>query len=145
MSYLYVSKSNETLITIEGLPEFDSTEYRVLCDGGQVGPLYSSTRDAMTGTLALIPTACPVRDNPACALDYFQSEDWAYALGNEYGRNQLAAGCDLEEYPLSGEWTGGMSPRDVFAEVVGRAPDMDTEYDDVSQFADNWDDGYRAA
>lgn len=82
---------------------------------------------------------------------YFAQEAYANALGFQYAANGIAAQQAEEESPLSGEWAGAITARDIFVSVVGRAPRefpegfKDDEFSDVEQFADDWEDGYRAA
>lgn len=147
MSYLIIPSTHEhTLITVEGSTQFDPTSYRAAADGELIAQR-PTQRETFAAVLRIIPTARPATrdDNPACTLDYFDQLDWAYALGQEYGRNGLNNGDELRAAPLSGEWADDITPRDVFALVVGRPADEDTESDDVDQFADSWEDGYNSA
>lgn len=78
---------------------------------------------------------------------WFETLDRAKALGREYAENGIAEG-DTEplEAPLSGEWAGAMSPRDIVTQLTGKDDTFDTlEGWEVDDLASHWEDGYNSA
>jgi len=79
-------------------------------------------------------------------MDWFEQLAKAKANGLEYANNGIAAGQRTpDEAPLSGEWAGSVTPRDV----VNMACDADAfeiaEEWAVTELCDAWEDGYNAA
>lgn len=77
-------------------------------------------------------------------MDWFETLDRAKALGREYADNGIAGGQTApEESPLSGEWAGAITPKDIVAQLGG---DIEkTEHFEVEQILDYWEDGYNSA
>ena len=75
---------------------------------------------------------------------YFDALDKARAMGREYAENGIAAGdTEPDESPLSGEWAGAVTVRDIFDALGGDFDSADEwEHTDV---ADHWEAGYYSA
>jgi hypothetical protein len=71
----------------------------------------------------------------------------AKANGREYADNGIAAGEQHpQESPLSGEWAGSLTPRDVVNMAVGRDDAYhDAEGWESNELCDAWEDGYLSA
>lgn len=78
--------------------------------------------------------------------DWFEQLAKAKANGREYADNGIAAGEQSpQESPLSGEWAGALTPRDVVEMVAGPGT-FDNAYDsEVTDLCDAWEDGYLSA
>lgn len=80
-------------------------------------------------------------------MDWFETLNKAKANGLEYANNGIAAGeTSPASSPLSGEWAGSITPKDV----VNMAADDDGAYDRADEFeitdlCDAWEDGYLSA
>lgn len=80
-------------------------------------------------------------------MDWFEVEAKAKANGREYADNGIAAGeTSPADSPLSGEWAGALTPKDVVNMAAGsdRAFDMAQGYE-VTELCDAWEDGYLSA
>lgn len=65
--------------------------------------------------------------------------DHAARLGAEYALNQKASGAtEPREAPLSGEWAGEPTPRDI-AESVGFSEE---DAEGISELCDAWENAY---
>lgn len=80
-------------------------------------------------------------------MEWFETLDKAKALGLEYANNGIAAGEQSpEESPLSGEWAGSISPKDIWTQLGGTAESFDAaEGWEVTDICDHWEDGYNSA
>lgn len=80
----------------------------------------------------------------AGAESWFEILDRAKAMGREYADNGIAGGqTEPEESPLSGEWAGAITPKDVVERLGGDYDKLDSfEVDDILSF---WEDGYNSA
>lgn len=82
------------------------------------------------------------------ADDWYSMLDRAKALGKAYAENGIAGGeTEPEDAPLSGEFAGSISPRDIVTELAGGDADAygrlaDFEVDDI---LNHWEDGYNSA
>ena len=75
---------------------------------------------------------------------WYEMLDRARALGLEYATNGIAGGERApEESPLSGEWAGAISPRDIVGQLGGDYSKL--EDFEVSDICDSWEDGYNSA
>lgn len=80
-------------------------------------------------------------------MDWFETLEKAKANGLEYATNGIAAGeLSPAESPLSGEWAGSITPKDV----VNMAASDDTAYEraedfEITDLCDAWEDGYLSA
>jgi hypothetical protein len=80
-------------------------------------------------------------------MDWNEQLAKAKANGREYAENGIAAGeRSPQESPLSGEWAGAITPRDVVEMAVG----SDTAYHSAegwesNELCDAWEDGYYSA
>lgn len=80
-------------------------------------------------------------------MDWFAQVAKAKANGLEYAINGIAAGeTDPAESPLSGEWAGSITPKDVVNMAVGSETAYDSAEDfEISELCDAWEDGYLGA
>lgn len=77
-------------------------------------------------------------------IDWFAMLDRAKALGREYADNGIAGGDTApEESPLSGEWAGAITPKDVVAQLGGNIETL--EHFEVEDILSHWEDGYNSA
>jgi hypothetical protein len=80
--------------------------------------------------------------------DWFKTLDRAKALGREYADNGIAGGERApQEAPLSGEWAGSITPKDIVTELAGGDPEVFKYLQDweVTDILDHWEDGYNSA
>lgn len=81
-------------------------------------------------------------------MDWFEMLDKAKAMGREYALNGIAGGQTIPgESPLSGEWAGAITPRDIITELAGGDAESYEVLSDweVSDILDAWEDGYNGA
>lgn len=77
-------------------------------------------------------------------MDWYAMLDRAKALGLEYATNGIAGGeTEPEESPLSGEWAGSLTPKDVVAQLGGDIEKLEDW--EVTDILDHWEDGYNSA
>jgi hypothetical protein len=70
----------------------------------------------------------------------------AKANGLEYATNGIAAGeRSPSESPLSGEWAGALTPRDVVNMACGADVFDNAQEWEVTELCDAWEDGYLSA
>lgn len=75
--------------------------------------------------------------------DWFEQLAKAKANGREYADNGISAGEKFPvEYPLSGEWAGAVTPRDVVTMVAGEGAFDNAEGWEVTELCDAWEEGY---
>lgn len=78
---------------------------------------------------------------PVNGESWYEMLDRAKALGGEYAANGIAAGERMpQESPLSGEWDGAITPKDVVRQLGGN-PDTLEDFE-LSDICDAWEDGY---
>jgi hypothetical protein len=79
-------------------------------------------------------------------MDWFEQVAKAKANGREYADNGIAAGerSPLES-PLSGEWAGMLTPRDVVEMACGPQTYPIAQDWAVMELCDAWEGGYRSA
>lgn len=81
-------------------------------------------------------------------MDWFETLDKARDMGREYAQNGIAGGQTVpDESPLSGEWVGAISPRDIVQELAGGDVDAFDRLEDweSNQIVDAWESGYYSA
>lgn len=81
-------------------------------------------------------------------MDWFETLDKARSMGREYAINGIAGGQTApEDAPLSGEWAGAISPRDIITELAGGDAGAFDRLDawEVADLLDAWEDGYNGA
>ena len=94
-------------------------------------------------------------------MDWFEQVAKAKANGREYADNGIAAGEQVpQESPLSGEWAGALTPRDVVEMATSPLPDGEVWEDgrtagpstfdgaadwEIQELCDAWEDGYLSA
>lgn len=70
----------------------------------------------------------------------------AKANGREYADNGIAAGQRTpDESPLSGEWAGALTPKDVVEMAAGPGTFDNAQDYEVTELCDAWEDGYLSA
>jgi hypothetical protein len=70
----------------------------------------------------------------------------AKANGREYADNGIAGGeKSPAESPLSGEWAGALTPRDVVNMAAGDGAYDNAQEFEVTDLCDAWEDGYLSA
>jgi hypothetical protein len=70
----------------------------------------------------------------------------AKANGREYADNGIAAGERFpQESPLSGEWAGALTPRDVVEMACGPQTYPIAQDWAIEELCDSWEDGYNSA
>lgn len=94
-------------------------------------------------------------------MNWFEQLAKAKANGLEYATNGIAQGERApQESPLSGEWAGAITPRDVVEMSTSPLPDGEVWEDgrtagpstfdgaadwEVQELCDSWEDGYYSA
>lgn len=79
-------------------------------------------------------------------MDWFEQVAKAKANGREYAENGIAAGQRTpDESPLSGEWAGALTPRDVVEMAAGPGTFDGAQDFEVTELCDAWEDGYLSA
>jgi hypothetical protein len=94
-------------------------------------------------------------------MDWFEQLAKAKSNGLEYATNGIAAGeVSPQESPLSGEWAGAITPRDVVEMSTRPLSDGDVWEDgrtagpstfdgaadwEIQELCDAWEDGYNSA
>jgi hypothetical protein len=79
-------------------------------------------------------------------MDWFEQLAKAKANGREYADNGIAAGERFpQESPLSGEWAGAITPRDVVNMAAGEGAFDNAQDFEVTDLCDAWEDGYNSA
>ena len=79
-------------------------------------------------------------------MDWFEQLNKAKANGLEYATNGIAAGeTSPQESPLSGEWAGAPTPRDVVEMAAGPGTFENAQEWEVTELCDAWEDGYLSA
>lgn len=77
-------------------------------------------------------------------IDWFAMLDRAKAFGKEYAEHGIKAGDTAPlESPLSGEWAGAITPKDVVAQLGGNIETL--EHFEVEDILSHWEDGYNSA
>lgn len=72
-------------------------------------------------------------------MDITAIHDKAAELGAERARDEIADGAHQErEAPLSGEWAGDPTPRDVARDAGYEGEDAE----EIDEIADAWENGY---
>jgi len=79
-------------------------------------------------------------------MDWTEQLAKARSNGLEYATNGIAGGEKAPaESPLSGEWAGALTPRDVVNMACGFDAFETAEEWAVTELCDAWEDGYRSA
>jgi hypothetical protein len=79
-------------------------------------------------------------------MDWFEQLAKAKANGREYADNGIAAGEQHpQESPLSGEWAGALTPRDVVEMACGPQTYPIAQDWAIEELCDAWEDGYNSA
>ena len=81
-------------------------------------------------------------------MDWFETLDKARQMGREYAINVINGGqTEPEETPLSGEWAGAISPRDIVRELAGDDAEAFERLEswELTDILDHWEDGYNSA
>jgi hypothetical protein len=79
-------------------------------------------------------------------MDWFEQVNKAKANGREYADNGIAAGEKFpQESPLSGEWAGALTPRDVVEMACGPQTYPIAQDWAIEELCDAWEDGYNSA
>ena len=74
---------------------------------------------------------------------WYEMLDRAKALGLEYAKEGLKYDTEPLESPLSGEWAGAPTPKDIVEQLGGKYETL--EDFEVTDICDAWEDGYRSA
>lgn len=80
-------------------------------------------------------------------MDWFELLNKAKANGLEYATNGIAGGERSPQHsPLSGEWAGAISPKDVVDMAAGREGAFnEVDECELTDICDAWEDGYFSA
>ncbi len=79
-------------------------------------------------------------------MDWFEQVAKAKANGREYADNGIAAGeKSPSDAPLSGEYAGALTPRDVVEMAAGPGTFANAQDFEVTELCDAWEDGYYSA
>lgn len=77
-------------------------------------------------------------------MDWFEMLDKAKANGLAYAVSGIEGGETMpQESPLSGEWAGAPTPKDVVEQLGGDISKL--EHFEVEDICDHWEDGYNSA